>query len=395
MLPWRKMVLVCRMMMFLWACHWCLGGFTPDRVWGEESSAQSSPTTGSSSEESSAQSSPTTGSSREEVSLWKPSTWRNSQEDLLRYRRSWNPFSHGPLLANSPDVQPKGQWLVQAFVFSQIANAKYGNRLTTTTEASPIHLRAIAPTFFLGYGITDNMEIDLVPSLIWYDSTKTTTPSSGGHSSATSDMGLGDTTIYLKYRGVVQDPDSWRPSFTWYQSVTLPSSQWFGTAPIPGGFSPLGRLPATKFGGLGLTEGLMFRKNLQPFRIMGSIYYTYTLPGSTEGMNTYNGDIINTRLIFEYMADDERGLAFDLELLSVHGLSHRLDGHDLNLNPKSFSLIGAEPSVQYNIFHNESGALVAAAGVLFSIAGQNDLYAVYPNISMYYYWNPKGKPIMR
>ena len=119
------------------------------------------------------------------------------------------------------------------------------------------------------------------------------------------------------------------------------------------------------------------------------------VPGSTEGQNTYNGDIINTRLIIEYIADDKRGLAFDLELLSVHGLSHRLDGHDLNLNPKSFSLIGVEPSVQYNIFYDNTGGLVAAAGCLFSIAGQNDLYAVYPNVSMYYYWNPKGQPIMR
>ena len=395
MLPWRKMVLVCRMMMFLWACYWCLGGFTPDRVWGEEKSDPSSSTTGSASEEKGAQPSPTVGPAREEFSLWKHSTWRNSQEDIMRYRKSWNPFSHGPILANSPDVQPKGQWLIQTFIFSQIANAKYGNTLTTKTEPSPVHLRAISPTFFLAYGITDNVEIDLVPSLIYYDSTKTTTPSSGGHSTAHTDMGVGDTTIYLKYRGAVQDPDSWRPSFTWYQSVTLPSSQWMNTQPIPGGFSPLGRLPATKFGGLGLTEGLMFRKNLQPFRIMGSIYYTYTLPGSTGGQNTYNGDIINTRLIFEYIADDKRGLAFDLELLSVHGLSQRLDGHDLNLNPKSFDLIGVEPSVQYNIFYDQTGGLVAAGGCLFSLAGQNDLYAIYPNVSMYYYWNPKGQPIMR
>src|SRR6478609_864433 len=103
MLPWRKMALLCRTMMFLWAWHWCLGGFTPDRVWGEETTAQPSPTTGSSSEEKSAQSSPTTGSEREEFSLWKQSTWRNSQEDIMRYRKSWNPFSHGPILANSPD----------------------------------------------------------------------------------------------------------------------------------------------------------------------------------------------------------------------------------------------------------------------------------------------------
>ena len=383
MLPCRKMVLVCRMMMFLWACHWCLGGFTPDRVWGEERSAQSSPTTGSSSEER---------------SLWNPLHWKlaPTDEEIQRYRKSWNPFTHGPILANSPDVQPKGQWLLQAFVFSAVGHQQYPNRLTTDTVNSPTHLRAVSPTLDIGYGLTDNLELDVFPSLIWYNSsTQPTTPSSGGHSSAPSAVGIGDTTIYLKYRAIVQDPDSWRTSFTFYNAVTLPSSQWFGTPPIPGGFSPLGRLPATKFGGLGLTEGLMFRKNLQPFRIMGSIYYTYTVPGSTGGITTYNGDIVNTRLILEYIADDKRGLAFDLEFLSVHGLPHRLDGHDLNLNPKSFSLIGLEPSVQYNIFYDNTGGLVAAVGCLFSVAGQNDINAIYPNMSMYYYWNSTGKPIMR
>jgi proteasome assembly chaperone (PAC2) family protein len=51
--------------------------------------------------------------------------------------------------------------------------------------------------------------------------------------------------------------------------------------------------------------------------------------------------------------------------------------------------------VQYTIFHDESGALVGAAGVLFSIAGQNDINAIYPNISLYYYWSKKGAPQMR
>jgi len=193
----------------------------------------------------------------------------------------------------------------------------------------------------------------------------------------------------------VQDPDTWRPSLTLYNGVTLPSSQWFGTQGIPGGFSPLGRLPGTKFGGLTLTEGVLFRKNLQPFRFNGGVYYSHTVPGSTAGMNTYNGDIINARFIVEYIADDKRGLGFDLEFLTLHGLPFRLDGHDLNLKPTSFSLFGVEPSVQYKFFHDESGALVGAAGVLFSLAGQNDINAIYPNISLYYYWSTTGAPQMR
>jgi len=384
MLPCRKLVLLCRMMMLLWACYWCLGGFTPDRVWAEEKSAESSPTTGSSSQESS----------------WlNPLTWKYkpTDEELLRYRKSWNPFSHSPILANSPDVQPKGQWLVQGFLFSAIAHDRFPNRFGTGSVDAPTHIRAISPTVFIGYGITDNIEVDFVPSLIWYDTNKPNATTPGKQS---SDMGLGDTTIYLKTRIRVQDPDSWHPTVTFFHNITLPTSQWMGTHPIPGGFAPLGRLPATKFGGLGLTEGIMFRKNIEPFRFMLSGYYTYTLPGSTAGMNTYNGDIINTRGIIEWVADDKNGLAFSLEFLSVHGLPYRLDGHDLNptnpiSSPTSFSLIGFEPSVQYNIFYDRTGALAVAAGAIYTIAGQNAIDAIYPNISMYYYWNSTGKVLMR
>jgi hypothetical protein len=128
---------------------------------------------------------------------------------------------------------------------------------------------------------------------------------------------------------------------------------------------------------------------------MGSVYYTYTVPGSTGGITTYNGDIVNTRLIAEWIADDKNGLGFALEFLSIHGLDYRLDGHDLNINPTSYNLVGLEPSVQYTIFHNDSGALVAAAGVLFSVVGMNDINAIYPNMSIYYYWAKKGAPVMR
>lgn len=402
MRPWNKMALLCQMMMFLWACYWCLGGFTPDSAWGQEKSDQASPSTGSPSEVKSAQTSPKTDPSGEEYSFWRPSpdySWRffPTPQEIQRYRKSWNPFSHGPILANSPDVQPQNQWLVQAFIFSAFGDKVFPNQLTTSSDPAPIKLQAASPTLWVGYGITDNVEIDLVPSLIWYNSKPNNAFSapSGQAAPSSSEFGLGDTAIYLKWRFRVQNPDTWAPSFTNYFQVTLPTSEWAGTDPVPGGFSPLGRLPATKFGGLGLTEGLMFRKNIEPFRFMASAYYTYTAPGDKSGHNTYNGDIVNTRLIAEWIADSKRGLGFSLEFLSVHGLPFRLDGHDLNLNPTSFSLIGVEPSVQYTVFYNESGGLAVAAGTIFTIAGQNNLDAIYPNISLYYYWTKKGVPLMR
>ena len=423
MLPWSKTSLsaglrpqnslgtvVCRMMMCLVACYWCLGGFTTTGVWAEEQTAQASPVAGSPSEEKSAQASGNTGSSTEEYSFFRPSPdweWRffPTPQEIQRYRKSWNPFSHGPILANSPDVQPKSQFLIQLYVFSEVGSGQHRNTLGIRPQASDVQLQAVAPTWFLGYGITDNIELDIAPQLLWYNGFQgdpNVTPLTG-HALGDkhrSDIGLGDTNIYLKTRHRIQDPDSWKGTFTTYHGVNLPTSQWFGTGtfgthPIPGGFAPLGRLPATKFGGLAFTEGLMWRKNVQPFRFMGSVYYTYTVPGSTGGQTTYNGDIINTRAIWEWIADDKNGLGFALEFLSVHGTPWRLDGHALSLKPTSYQLFGLEPSVQYTIFHGDSGSLVAAAGCLFTLAGQNDINAIYPNMSIYYYWAKKGAPVMR
>ncbi len=317
--------------------------------------------------------------------------WVPSDEEIKKYRRSWNPMANGPILISGVDIQPKGQFLFQPFVFGEIGHQQFDNKLTTHRSDASTHLRAVAPTGIFAYGMTDHMEINVAFSGIYWDSTKST--ASGGRV-ADSESGIGDTTIYLKYRPIVQDPASWRPSVTIYNQIALPSSEWFGTRGIPGGFSPLGRLPATRFGALSFTEGVMFRKNLQPFRISGGIFYTYTNPGSTAGMNTYTGDIVNTRVIIEHILNDERGFGYNLEFVTLHGLSHRLDGHQLNVNPTSFSLFGVQPTLQYKFFQNDSGALVGAAGVLFTVAGQNNIDAFYPNISLYYYWG-RGKVMMR
>ncbi|MGZ9159121.1 MAG: hypothetical protein ACXW36_09680, partial [Nitrospira sp.] len=82
-----------------------------------------------------------------------------------------------------------------------------------------------------------------------------------------------------------------------------------------------------------LTEGVLFRKNLNPFRISGGLFYTYTAPGSTAGTNTYSGDIINTRLIFEHILNEANGFWYNLELVGIHGLPFRADGHRTNSTP--------------------------------------------------------------
>ena len=60
---------------------------------------------------------------------------------------------------------------------------------------------------------------------------------------STSSTGLGDTSLIMKYRPIIQDPESWRPSLTHYTQLVLPTSRWADADKPPGGFTPLGRLP--------------------------------------------------------------------------------------------------------------------------------------------------------
>ncbi|HJT22287.1 MAG TPA: hypothetical protein VJ746_17580 [Nitrospira sp.] len=313
--------------------------------------------------------------------------WVPTQEEIRNYRDSWNPLSNGPILLTAVDINPKGQFHSQYFVFGEIAHQMFGNTLTTSLRDSSFHLTAVEPLLTLGYGLTDHVELDAAFTGLYWHSTQTTAE---GNQTSTSAVGLGDTALYLKYRPIIQDPRSWRPSITIYNQLSLPTSDWAGTAPIPGNFSPLGKLPATSFGSLSFTEGLLFRKNVNPFRFSGGAFYTYAVPGHLNGMTTYQGDIVNTRFITEYIFDEARGLGFSLEFVTVHGLPGRLDGHPVTVNPTSFNLFGVEPALQFKI-----GPVVGAVGVLFTVAGQNDIGAIYPNISLYYYWSESGTARMR
>src|SRR5712692_8557157 len=88
-------------------------------------------------------------------------SWVPSEEEIQKYRHSWNPFSHGPLLQQSVDIMPQGQWSIRPFIFSQIGEHSFGNRFTLATERKdgPVHLYSVQDPFVnYTYGITNHLE---------------------------------------------------------------------------------------------------------------------------------------------------------------------------------------------------------------------------------------------
>ncbi|MEC4889896.1 MAG: hypothetical protein RI101_07525 [Nitrospira sp.] len=312
--------------------------------------------------------------------------WVPTDEDIKKYRQSWNPLSHGPILLQSVDTQPKGQLSIREFFFSQISESSFGNRLSFATDSKngPVHLYQISPSVNAAYGLSNHVEVGAALSMNAFWATQ-----NGTH---TSDTSFGDVSLVMKYRPIIQDPDSWKPSITHFTQIVLPTSRWTGAERPPGGFSPLGRLPSTRFGEYGITQGLMMRKNFEPIRISAAVFYTYAVPGENQGLTTYSGDVINTRLIVEHIVDDKHGFGYNIEISTLHGTTWRADGHQINTGQlKGFSIIGVEPALQWNFSQN----WMVAAGCLFTAAGQNASNSIYPNVSLFWFWDRSGKIIMR
>jgi hypothetical protein len=314
--------------------------------------------------------------------------WVPTDEEMQKYRQSWNPFSHGPILHTAVDLQPKGQYLLRPFIFTQVGEHSFGNRFNSVFDrkSGPVHLySAQEPSVEFAYGLTDHIQLGATAALQSFWSRE--------NGRTDTDTGLGDTSFALKYRPIVQDPDTWVPSLTFFQHIVAPTGKWAGTSRPPGGFAPIGRFPTTRFGEVAFTEGVMIRKNLEPFRWQAGVFYTYAAPGSSTGNTTYTGDLINTRVSFEHILNDKTGFGYGLELVTLHGLTWRADGKSINTGQRSgFSVVGVEPTIQWRFWGSN---FVGAFGMLFTIAGQNSIEAVYPNLSIFYYWSQTGKVLMR
>ena len=187
-----------------------------------------------------------------------PTAQADEDTALAHYRKIWNPFSAGPELVSSADVQPQGQMFVRPYIYSELAYAQYGDWALRTT-ALDRKLSSIAPQVEFSYGILDWLEFEMyVPETSWWQG-------SGDGAGSANGNGLGDITAFVKARFHVQQTTDWLPSLTETLFVTLPTSSWagsIGTPPIPGGFAPLGRLPSTHFGAPELTEAILDRKSV-------------------------------------------------------------------------------------------------------------------------------------
>lgn len=305
--------------------------------------------------------------------------WFPTDQEMQKFHRSWNPLTHGPLLISPADLQAKGRWLLWSFAYGELTSRRFGNSLAATGTGAPFHQDVIAPGAVIFYGLTDHVSLGVSAALTSWDSDRLAGNRTAGRVNAT---GLDDIGLIVKTRHLVQDPDGWQPSVGTYGRISLPASRWTGAHEIPGGFVPITPRPITRAGALSFTEGPIVRKNLEPFRLNAMVMYTYSAPGSESGKTSYSGDILDARVGVEYVADGKRGFGFIVDWVVQNGLPYRLDGHAITTDIKTFTLIGTAVGVEYKF----TPEWVASMGALFTLAGRNNVDAIYPGFSMKYFW---------
>jgi hypothetical protein len=85
--------------------------------------------------------------------------WFPTDQEMQKFRQSWNPQTHGPLLVSPADLQAKGRWLLWAFGYGQVTNGRFGSSLSPTGSGTPFHQDVIAPGAVLFYGLTDHISL--------------------------------------------------------------------------------------------------------------------------------------------------------------------------------------------------------------------------------------------
>ena len=323
---------------------------------------------------------PAPAAKRSSASKNPPPLSLDGPDALAAYRKSWNPLTSGPDLMPQADTLPEGEFNVRFFMYGRFTQAQYSDSGGITGLPPGFSQTQLLDLFAMFYGLDVNTELVFLPSVVTTFSTQNGTSLNGS--------GLNDLTFGIKHRWVIQDPFTGRPSFTTAFLVTLPTSSWLGT-PVPvGGLPPINVVPSTHFGTPAFTGVAMLRKNLKPLRLIGDVYYTFSVPGNLSvaagdaPVFSQFGDLFQYRLGIEDVVDDKSGLGFILEIAGLSGLPFSIDGIGVNTHPSTFNLVAVQPTLEVNL----TPRLAASFGVLLPAFGNNEYLATTPNFSLWYYF---------
>lgn len=309
----------------------------------------------------------------------------NGSDALAAYRKSWDPLTAGSNFAMEADTLPPGELNTRFFAYGTLAAGQYGpNGGIRNLPAGAYQYQLLGLTSIF-YGVIDNVQVGLFPALLGTFASVPQSPAA--RAQRLSSFGLDDLTLGAKYRFMIQNPETPRPSLAVAVFPTLPTAAWTGNEVPKGVLPPFSVIPEARGGSPALSGGLLLRKNVRPLRFSADVFYSYGFPNGA----TKFGDLVQERMAVEDILDDRDGMGLVMDFVGLQGLPFSIDGAPLTVGPRNFNFFGFQPSFEIN----PTPSLTLLAGVLFPVAGSRELVSFSPNVSLYWYWNRGNSPVAR
>jgi len=183
------------------------------------------------------------------------------------------PWFTGPLLVPGAEVIGRGTLLLQPYLYGGEGLGIYNNGLSARHTAVET---TINPQLLLGYGITDDFDVQLDLQTMW------------NNDNGAGDFGIGDTQLELHY-AVAEDGDGgWLPAIRVDYVQIFPTGEYERLDPAKNGTD--GRGSGVFASSLGINFMKTFHLGGEHFlRPDLSVIYSIPLADTVHGLNVYGG----------------------------------------------------------------------------------------------------------
>ena len=290
----------------------------------------------------------------------------------------WGGNTSGPFFTGTADVEPKGSWYYEPFVFDSIGHSSF--------DLDNLQKFAV--------GLPLNTEFDLYAPL----------PYSQGKSATTGPVdhfGLGDVALQLKHQ-LLKDADPYHflamPSVSVLGNVTFPTGQYQNLSPSFDGTDQGGN------GTYDLDLSVELRKQAAPFQFYVQLADYLIMPSNIRGPYTFNdglrqlplgsslrmvdGNLFYYAAAFEHVLDPSNGFGYLVEAYGeTQGKGNLIYGP---ANAPAWSAFWLAPELEITWPSSSRFTITWGAGVALPVVQNNYPRTFIPMATVTFYFNSGG-----
>ncbi len=274
------------------------------------------------------------------------------------------PSTIGPLITDTAVPIGQGNLSIQPFCNLYITGGRFSPNWRRVSNRGDFYSLQVPVNF--NYGFTPNLEMLLIIPYVHNWARNANLPAAPGVRAADFD-GLGDTTLYLKYR--FQKETASLPTCEAVSGFGFPTGHHLHLSDVKLGTDQLGNGAYTFTGGLNLS------KWYRPVYLYANLWYTVPTTATVGSSRIHDRDLVTLNLAAEWVLTKQWALLVEFNSKWAAG---NLVGPRSQQAPRA--VLGTVAGLEYNM--NQHWAF--AGGLALDLAGKNNPYNFTPMLTCKY-----------